>query len=185
MQDRICMVIDIDRCWGCQACELACKQELELDVGPRPLRVIDVGPRTIDTQLHKDSIPTFCQHCDEPACLAACPSDAIYREADGSVQIDSTLCSGCGACEPACPFGAIEIIAGDVARAVKCTLCFTRRQEGGIPSCAQHCPGRAYTLTNEQYLNTIIDKRFFWRTGRIVYVSSKWSTLGGSFPKLF
>jgi Fe-S-cluster-containing dehydrogenase component len=178
MDNRICMVIDIDRCWGCKACEVACKQEMELDVGPRPMLVVDVGPRKIGDNLHKDSLPTMCQHCEQPACMEACLSGAIYRETDGTVQINAASCIGCAACQTACPFGAIDIMPQAGGRAVKCTLCFQRRQDGRIPSCAQHCIGRAFTLTNEEKLTKVIGNRYSWSNGRVTYVSQKWSSLG-------
>jgi len=177
MDNSICLVVDIDRCWGCRACEVACKQELELGVGPRPMLVVDIGPRNIGAKLHKDSLPTMCQHCDQPACMEACPTGAIYREEDGTVQIRAADCSGCAACQQACPFGVVEVPpAAEVA--VKCSLCFTRRQSGGIPSCAQHCPGRVFTVTNEAERLKMIGSRYSWSSGRLVYVSSKWASLG-------
>jgi len=181
MNNPICMVIDLDRCWGCKACEVACKQELELGVGPRPMQVVDIGPRQVNGGLVKDSLPTMCQHCDRAACAEACPTGAIVREGDGTVQIHADNCTGCGACRLACPFDAIGIADGEKKHAVKCTLCFSRRQAGGLPSCAQHCLGRAFAITTEQELLAVIGGRYSWRTGRIVYVSRKWSSLGESF----
>jgi Fe-S-cluster-containing dehydrogenase component len=177
MQNDVCMVIDVDRCWGCRACEVACKQELNLGVGPRPMWVVDIGPRSLAGKLHKDSVPTMCQHCDQPACLDACPSGAIYRESDGTVQIDSDSCNGCATCREACSFGTLEEFAME-GRMVKCTLCFQRRQEAGVPSCAQHCLGRVFTMTTQSELETVIAGRHTWSRGRIVYVSSKWAGLG-------
>ena len=177
MDNRVCMVIDIDRCWGCKACEVACKQELELEVGPRPVLVVDVGPRNIDAKLHKDSLPTMCQHCDQAACMDVCPTGAIYREGGGTVQINAAGCVGCAACQQACPFGAVEV-SWSANVAVKCSLCFERRQGGGIPSCAQHCPGRVFTVISETERAKTIGSRYSWSLGRIVYVSAKWSSLG-------
>ncbi|MDR3560537.1 MAG: 4Fe-4S dicluster domain-containing protein [Negativicutes bacterium] len=178
MDNRVCMVIDIDRCWGCRACEVACKQELGLEAGPRPLRVADVGPRQADGRLEKDSLPTLCLHCDQAACIGACPAGAIDRASDGTVQIRASECTGCGSCRDACPYDAVVINADGNRPAVKCTLCFSRRQAGGLPSCAQHCLGRAFTLTRETELARVTGGRYSWRTGRVVYVSSKWSSLG-------
>ena len=128
-------------------------------------------------KLHKDSAPTMCQHCDQPACLDACPTEAIYRETDGTVQIDSDSCNGCATCREPCSFGTLEefVVEG---RMVKCTLCFQRRQEAGVPSCAQHCLGRVFTMTTQSELETVIAGRHRWSCGRIVYVSSKWAGLG-------
>lgn len=180
MDDRVVMIIDLDRCWGCKGCEMACKQAISLGLGPRPLRVVDIGPRIAagSSALQRDSVPTMCQHCDEPACLAACPTGAIYRAADGTVQIRAADCVACGQCREACPFGAVDMNAGEGGGAVKCTLCPDRRQNGQLPSCAQHCLGRAIKVATEDELPAFIGKRYNWRAGRIVYVSDKWSDLG-------
>lgn len=177
MSGRMYMVIDLDRCWGCRACEVACKQELGLGRGPRPMKVLETGARILEDVLHRDFIPTLCQHCDRAACMEACPADAIYRETDGSVQIRRDSCVGCGACVEACPFGVMEE-GGEGEPPVKCTLCHGRRKEGGLPSCAQHCVGRAMTLVAEEGLAELLGGRHHWRTGGIVYVSDKWASLG-------
>jgi Fe-S-cluster-containing dehydrogenase component len=139
--------------------------------------VVDIGPQKIAATLHKESIPTMCLHCDQPECLAVCPSGAIYREADGTVQVDAGSCNGCAACQGACPFGVIEEHPTG-GKMVKCTLCFARREAGGIPSCAQHCVGRAFTMATQLELDKVIGGRYSWTRGRVVYVSSKWASLG-------
>jgi len=182
MNPVVWMVIDLDRCWGCRACEVACKQELGLGAGPRPMRVIDSGARQIGQTLQRDFVPTLCQHCDRPACQEACPTESLYREADGSIQIRKEACSGCGACAAACPYGMLAMDAEGLLP-VKCTLCRERRAAGALPSCAQHCPGRAMTVVDGAELPAAVAGRHSWRIGRIVYVSDKWASLGEAMPQ--
>ncbi|MEI7673307.1 MAG: 4Fe-4S dicluster domain-containing protein, partial [Deltaproteobacteria bacterium] len=63
---------------------------------------------------------------------------------------------------------------------IKCTLCHERRKNGALPSCAQHCIGRAIALVADEELAGLVRGRYSWKTGRIVYVSDKWSSLGAA-----
>jgi NADPH-dependent glutamate synthase beta subunit-like oxidoreductase len=76
-------------CSGCHACEVACKQEHGLGVGPRVVRVIEQAPYFK---------PLFCHHCKEPDCALACPEDAITKDPEtGVVLHDTDKCTGCNA----------------------------------------------------------------------------------------
>ena len=76
-------------CNGCHACEVACKQEHGLGVGPRVVKVIEKAP---------NFKPMFCHHCDDPPCAKACPEDAITKDPEtGIVLLDSDKCTGCDA----------------------------------------------------------------------------------------
>jgi hydrogenase-4 component A len=52
------------------------------------------------------TLPIQCRHCDEPACAAVCPVEAIASR-DDAVALNESLCIGCRLCALACPFGAI------------------------------------------------------------------------------
>ncbi len=170
------LLIDLDRCWGCRTCEVACKVKFGIGPGPGALRVVDVGPRKIGAALQRDSVLLLCQHCDEPACMEACPDGGLYRGADGSVQLDTAACSRCGVCIQACPYGVLKELAD--GSPLKCDLCQQARGEGWLPSCAQHCPGRAITMVDAQEMQAAWRSRFAWKTGAVVYVSEKYASLG-------
>lgn len=84
----------------------------------------------------------MCNHCTKPACLEACPTQAIYkREQDGIVLVDQTKCKGHRHCVEACPYKAIYF--NPVSQtSEKCIMCFPRVEQGIAPACNRQCPGR-------------------------------------------
>lgn len=84
----------------------------------------------------------MCNHCTNPACLAACPTGAIYkREQDGIVLVDQERCKGHRHCIEACPYKAIYF--NPVSQtSEKCILCFPRIEKGIAPACTRQCTGR-------------------------------------------
>jgi Fe-S-cluster-containing dehydrogenase component len=87
-------------------------------------------------------LPRLCEHCLNPACVAACPSGAIYkREEDGIVLIDQDKCRGWRMCVSACPYKKIYYNWSS-GKSEKCTFCFPRI-EAGLPTvCSETCVGR-------------------------------------------
>jgi DMSO reductase family type II enzyme iron-sulfur subunit len=87
-------------------------------------------------------LPRLCNHCTNPACLAACPVRAIYkREQDGIVVLDQDKCQGLRACNQACPYD--KVYFNHVTKkSEKCIFCFPRIEQGVVPACARQCPGR-------------------------------------------
>lgn len=172
MPDRI-LLVDIDRCIRCHSCEVACKQEHDLPIGPRWTRVVTVGPRRVGGELCMDFAFTSCVHCNEPLCAYVCPTEAISRREDGLVLISEEKCTGCGLCVSACPFGAIYINP-DKQVAWKCDLCLKRVEDGLEPSCVQHCVGGALQHITPQELLELTAGKHKARTGKVCYVSEKW-----------
>lgn len=129
--------IDPSRCIGCNACVEACAEcDTHPGVSMIHLEQIQRGD-TVQTT------PIICMHCDEPACAAVCPADAIKRTPDGVVQSSlKPRCIGCTNCVYACPFGVPKY---DVAvdQMMKCDMCYDRTSVGGKPMCASVCPSQA------------------------------------------
>ena len=76
-------------CCGCHTCEVACKQEHGLPVGPRVLKVIERAPLFMQY---------FCHHCEDAPCALSCPEEAIRKDPEtGVVLQDPEKCTGCGA----------------------------------------------------------------------------------------
>lgn len=88
-------MIDHESCWGCRACEVACKQENNDLAGVRLIKVLEDGPRIIDGKPDFTFRVNACRHCDEPACVEVCPEEAIFRRDDGIVVMNDEKCTGC------------------------------------------------------------------------------------------
>ncbi|MFQ3230712.1 nitrate reductase subunit beta [Reinekea sp.] len=87
-------------------------------------------------------LPRLCEHCLNPACVAACPSGAIYkREEDGIVLIDQDKCRGWRMCVSACPYKKIYYN-WESGKSEKCTFCYPRIEAGQPTTCSETCVGR-------------------------------------------
>jgi len=143
--EKFGILIDIDRCLGCQACVVACRQET-LVCSDHPSRgtieVRQIGPSGSFPDLETHFLPTQCNHCEKPACLSVCPTGAIFKREDGIVLIDHEKCTRCDQCVSACPYGAILHNEG-TNRIEKCTFCVHRLEQGEIPACIPICLAKA------------------------------------------
>ena len=87
-------------------------------------------------------LPRLCEHCLNPACVAACPSGSIYkREEDGIVLIDQDKCRGWRMCVSACPYKKIYYN-WKSGKSEKCTFCYPRIEAGQPTVCSETCVGR-------------------------------------------
>jgi nitrate reductase beta subunit len=87
-------------------------------------------------------LPRTCNHCLNPACVAACPSGAFYKRGeDGIVLVDQSRCRGWRSCVAACPYKK-TFFNWASGKSEKCILCFPRIESGQAPACFHACPGR-------------------------------------------
>ena len=87
-------------------------------------------------------LPRLCEHCLNPACVASCPSGAIYkREEDGIVLIDQEKCRGWRMCISGCPYKKIYYN-WKSGKSEKCIFCYPRIESGMPTVCSETCVGR-------------------------------------------
>ena len=172
---RWAFIVDLRRCIGCRACTIACKAEFDVPLGAFRAAVYEevVGSFPNSKKLF---LPRLCNHCEGnkedkiPPCVKECPEypkdrrefvapdgkkiryrgGATYKRPDGLILFDNKLCTGCGKCIEACPYGARNfnklLISGKDSTKngiTKCNFCEHRIAKGVTPSCVNICPGRA------------------------------------------
>ncbi|MDQ7781731.1 MAG: 4Fe-4S dicluster domain-containing protein [Desulfomonilaceae bacterium] len=135
---------DSSLCIGCFSCQTACKLEHDLPEGPRTVKVIRLGPTEHNGGLVMHYLHQTCLHCEEPACVYACPTGAMQKRDDGIVFSDPDMCIGCRTCSVACPYGVPELNTA-TGKIAKCDGCRERVDRGLWPSCALKCPTGALT----------------------------------------
>jgi formate dehydrogenase iron-sulfur subunit len=143
-------LIDITKCIGCRACQVACKQwndregeetELQDQLGFQNPATLSAKTLTLITfhELPDENAPgglnylftmRRCLHCLEPACASACPTTALARQSDGPVTYDPDKCIGCRYCIWACPWGVPTAEWNSLTPKIqKCTHCADRSDQ--------------------------------------------------------
>lgn len=137
-------------CIGCRLCEIYCAavhSEYPDDLVKAFKKAAMVpAPRVKVEEERPLSFALQCRHCEEPHCLKACITGAMYRDEEtGAILNDKERCVGCWTCILVCPYGAIfkDEITGKVV--TKCDFCLHM----GQPACVEHCPNGALQLKEE------------------------------------
>jgi len=107
-------------------------------------------------------LPRLCNHCSNPACLAACSRNAIYkRQEDGIVLIDQERCRGYRYCVTACPYKKVYFNE-KISKSEKCIFCYPRIAKGLPMACAKQCVGRirwvGYRDDEDGPIHKLVDK---------------------------
>jgi Fe-S-cluster-containing dehydrogenase component len=176
---RYGMVINQQRCIGCDACTVACKQQNGTGPGVFWRKVIknEVG---VYPAAYYSFLPLLCNQCDDPACADVCPVGATVKQANGIVTIDPNKCIGCRYCQVACPYDARTFVTTNTAEyfpgkglsvyekamypqhqvgtVEKCDFCSTRLSQGEEPACVHTCPVQAMTFGDLDDPNSAVSK---------------------------
>ena len=157
---RYGMVIDLKMCTACHACAFACKAQNGTPPGMWWSKVVphEIGKYP---SAHIYYTPLLCMHCQNPPCVAVCPTGASHKRKDGIVEVDYDKCMGCGYCRIACPYDARTFVKEvkpyypefgftpyedlmyakhQAGVAEKCNFCKDRVAKGEEPACVATCP---------------------------------------------
>jgi len=146
--DRI--LVDDAKCLACYSCEMAC---CIAHSDSKTLYGAISEQRSPMSRVHVEpggkgrGFPLGCLHCQDPQCVRACVTKALYMDSDGAIIHDKNRCIGCMMCFIACPFGVIdEGIKEKGAYSVsKCDLC---KSIDSPPACVTACPTKALVFEN-------------------------------------
>jgi len=152
-QQSRALLVDITKCIGCLQCEAACKTAHNQPTDPEP--TLSATAFTVVEARGDKFVRRMCMHCEDPACVSACPVGGITKTAQGAVRYDGSKCIGCRYCMIACPFGVPKYEWNKLAPYVtKCDMCGERVASGQPTLCAEACPtGATIFGGREEMLN--------------------------------
>jgi len=173
--ERWGMVIDLQKCVGCDSCTVACKAENRTPPGVS-YNVVMEEEHGEFPEVTRTNVPRPCMQCENAPCVQVCPVSATYKMDNGVVNVDYDRCIGCRYCMIACPYGARyfdfgenyedEVVeAGEVTspeygvdrgeredgespvgNVRKCSFCTHRLERGEEPACVETCVGDARNM---------------------------------------
>jgi len=155
--DPFGVLVDTTRCIGCRNCELVCAEANRLPEPDLDDAVLEQERRTSERQFsvinrYETSggevfVKRQCMHCITPACASACLTRAMVKTDRGPVLWRENKCMGCRYCMVSCPFDMPKFEYHSAnPRIRKCTMCFDRISDGGVPACVEECPGEALSF---------------------------------------
>ena len=173
------VLVDTTRCVGCRSCEEACAKannlpvpdisdssvfEKERQTTVNQLMVIN----RYQTEKGEIFVKRQCMHCNQPGCVAACLVKAMEKRKEGPVTWEKN-CMGCRYCMPSCPFE-IPKFEYDSAtpKIVKCSLCWSRLEQGEKPACVEAFPEEALTFGTRKELIEEANRRIYQKPGEYI-----------------
>ena len=158
------ILYDSTRCLGCRVCERLCAKVHGSPEPEKPkegeIRKTDVDRRTVvntysNTSKGEVHVKKQCMHCNEPACAAACLTQAMHKTKEGAVIWRGDKCMGCRYCMVSCPFNIPKFeYHSSNPTITKCDMCYGRIKNGCTSHLCWGMPGRC---------------AHFWYTAGIAY----------------
>lgn len=144
MTKKLGFLVNSDRCIGCHSCEVACKNEYQQEPYIRWRKVYPLGEGDFGGPA-REFVSLACNHCEDPACLKACPVEAYTKRDDGIVLHNRDRCIGCRMCMMACPYK-VPMFNEKTKKVEKCHMCAARQDQGEVPACVAACPMEAISV---------------------------------------
>jgi len=161
------ILIISERCTGCRACQVACKNWNDLPAqktsftgsfnSPTDLTAVNFNRINFTEVLsEKDHIRWLfvsqrCMHCTDAGCMKICSTlGALTRNEEGAVVTNQEKCAGCHLCIAGCPFNVPRY--GKDGKLAKCTMCADRIPKGMSPACVHTCPPQPLTFGDRDEL---------------------------------
>jgi len=117
----------------------------------------DLENKYLNAEVEERPFLVLCNHCENPPCVRACPTQATFKRPDGIVIMDFHRCIGCRFCMAACPFGSRSFNFRDPRPFIaetnrkfptrtkgvveKCNFCAERLAVGQPPACVEASNG--------------------------------------------
>jgi carbon-monoxide dehydrogenase iron sulfur subunit len=124
-----------EKCTGCRQCSIACSLKQFGECNPKAGAI-----SIVRDEFDRYELQFVCMQCDDPKCVEACMTNALYKDEDGIVKLNEDKCIGCRMCVAACPYAAINSLNDKI---IKCDLC------DGDPVCVKYCSTNAIVYKEE------------------------------------
>jgi Fe-S-cluster-containing dehydrogenase component len=173
------LLVDMNRCNGCYACFLACRDEycgndyLPYSAAQPPLgsywmRIVE-RERGSFPKVKMAYIRIPCMHCESPACVEKSPPGTVYRHPDGIVLIDPVKAKGHKEILGTCPY---QVIYWNEQSQLpqKCTFCAHLLDKGWKePRCVEVCPTKALIFGDLDDPNSEVVQRLAMEKAEVLH----------------